>query len=394
LRRLAALLLPALALAACGGSGATRTVTVHTTVTGGGADVAAPASGGSFDARAIYRRESSGVVTVISVFPGGGAPDVLGGGGGGGGQEGLGSGFVIASNGEIATNAHVVTTGQGSAIRRAKQVYVKFADGDEVPARIVGADPDADVALIRVDPKGLSLRPLPLGTDGGLTVGDPVAAIGSPFGEPQSLSVGVVSGLKRTIDSLAQGFAIPGAIQTDAAVNHGNSGGPLVGADGRVLGINSQIQSTSGGGEGVGFAVPVDLVKRSLAQLRTTGSATYAYLGVSTAPVYPQLADHFGLGTDHGAWIQSVKAGGPADKAGLEGGTHGSTTFQAASYRPGGDVITAVDGRSMRDESDLAEAVAAHAPGDTVSLSVVSGKHHRSVRVELVARPTGGTSAP
>ncbi|HEY2636775.1 MAG TPA: trypsin-like peptidase domain-containing protein, partial [Solirubrobacteraceae bacterium] len=366
MRRLLPLLaLPALALplAACGGGGQTKTVTVRSSVPGA-ADVA-PAPAGRFDPRAIYRREAPGVVTVISVFPGGSLQDLLG-GGGGGNQEGLGSGFVLDGKGEIATNAHVVTTGQGSGIRRAKQVYVQFADDNEVPAHIVGYDPYADVALIRVDPAGLHLRPLPLGSDGAVRVGDPVAAIGSPFGEAQSLSTGVVSGLRRTIDSLAGDFAITGAIQTDAAINHGNSGGPLVAADGSVLGINSQIQSTGGGGEGVGFAVPVDLVKRSLAQLRASGHATYAYLGVTTAPVYPQLAHRFGLPTTHGAWVQSVTSGSPAAKAGVHGGGP-SESFQARSYETGGDVITAVDGRALRDESDLSEVIARHAPGQGVT---------------------------
>ena len=151
-------------------------------------------------------------------------------------------------------------------------MFVQFADHNQVPATILGADPFSDVALIRVDPAGLTLRPLPLGSNASIAVGSPVAAIGSPFGEQESLSVGVVSGLDRTIDSLTN-FQISGAIQTDAAINRGNSGGPLVNARGEVVGINSQIQSTSGGGEGVGFAVPINLVKRSVDQLRTGGSA-------------------------------------------------------------------------------------------------------------------------
>src|SRR5204862_1426636 len=247
-------------------------------------------AGGNFDPQAIYRRSSPGVVTVISEFAGGSAnplaPE--------GGQAGLGSGFVVSSSGEIATNAHVVTTGEGPSIRRARNVYVQFDDHNQVPATIVGADPNSDVALIRVDPAGLTLRPLPLGASGNLVVGAPVAAIGSPFGEPESLSVGVVSGLDRTIDSLTN-FQISGAIQTDAAINRANSGGPLVDARGQVIGTNSQIQSSTGGGEGVGFAVPIDTVKRSLDELRRHGKASYSYLGVSTVAVFPQLARRFGL---------------------------------------------------------------------------------------------------
>src|SRR5207247_1846568 len=207
---------------------------------------------------------------------------------------GLGSGFGISGEGEIATNAHVVTSGEGKDIREASQVFIRFKDGNQVPAEIKGFDPFADVALLKVDPKGLTLRPLPLGDLRAARVGAPVAAIGSPFGEEQSLSVGVVSAVGRSIDSLT-GFKTPGAIQTDAAINHGNSGGPLLDAGGCVIGINSQIQTSSGDGSGVGFAVPVDTVKRSLAQLRTSGHARYAYLGVQTAMVYPPLAQRFGL---------------------------------------------------------------------------------------------------
>ena len=240
-------------------------------------------------------------------------------GGGGGDQGGVGSGFVLDGDGEIATNAHVVTTGEGDSIRRARQVYVEFADGNTVEARILGADPNADVALLKIDPKGLTLRPMPLGASNSVEVGEPVAAIGSPFGERQSLSVGVVSAVDRSIDSLTS-FSISGAIQTDAAINPGNSGGPLVDADGRVVGINQQIKTTSGGGEGVGFAVPIDAVKRSLDMLRDSGEAHYAYLGVSSVQVYPQLVDRFGLGVDKGAWVQEVNSGGPAEKAGIKGG--------------------------------------------------------------------------
>ncbi len=223
-----------------------------------------PGAARRFDPAAIYERDSPGVVTVFSVLEG---SDALGGEGG----QGVGSGFVLNAAGEVATNAHVVTEGTGDAIRKAKEVYVAFADGNEVSAQIVGFDANADVALLKIDPAGLTLRPLGLGTAQDLRVGSPVAAIGSPFGEPQSLSVGVVSAIDRSIESLT-GFEIAGAIQTDAAINRGNSGGPLVNATGEVLGINSQIQTTSGGWEGVGYAIPVDMVRRTLAALRKDGS--------------------------------------------------------------------------------------------------------------------------
>jgi S1-C subfamily serine protease len=334
---------------------------------------------GRFDPTAIYLREAPGVVTVISEFAAGQLPEELG----GGGARGLGSGFVIDGHGEIATNAHVVSVGAGG--RRARAVYVQFGDRNQVPARIVGVDPNSDVALLKIDPAGLRLRPLPLGANAHLTVGAPVAAIGSPFGEPQSLSVGVISALHRSIQSLTD-FQISDAIQTDAAINRGNSGGPLVDAHGRVIGINSQISSTGGGGEGVGYAVPVDTVKRSLAQLRRYGRVSYAYIGVASVVLYPQLARRLGLPVDRGAYVQSVNPGSPAARAGLRGGSR-SMAFQAERFRVGGDVITRVDGRTIRDESDLARAVEARRPGQTVTVQVYRGGRRLDVRLTLAERP-------
>ena len=203
------------------------------------------------NAEALYRRLSPGVVTVISKFEGGAARLLED-----DGEGGQGSGFVLDGEGRIATNAHVVTTGRPPNTKRAKEVFIAFADGNQVPAEIVGDDPNADVALLKVDPGGLDLTPLKLGSSRNVRVGEPVAAIGSPFSEEQSLSIGVISALNRNIESLTA-FAIGDAIQTDAAINPGNSGGPLLNARGEVLGINAQIKSQSGGGEGVGFAVPV-----------------------------------------------------------------------------------------------------------------------------------------
>ena len=377
----AAILVAAAALAGCGGS---HTTTVIRTVIQPTGEVpsSAPAVKG-FDAAAIYKRISPGVVTVISVFPGGSLDQLLG--GGGGGSEGLGSGFVIDARGEIATNAHVVTTGKAPNLKRANAVYVQFGDGNQVQAKIVGADPNADVALIKVDPNGLTLRPLALGDSNAAVVGQPVAAIGSPFGEPQSLSVGVISGLNRSIDSLNQ-FRISNAIQTDAAINHGNSGGPLVDAAGRVLGIDSQIESTGGGGEGVGFAVPASAVKNSVAQLRAKGHVDYAFLGVSSVGLFPQLAKKLGLPVTHGALLQKANPGTPAAKAGIQGGTH-DITFDGATYRAGGDVIVAVDGHPLNADSDLSDAIAGKQPGDVVTVQLYRGAKKMAVKVKLGARP-------
>ena len=340
---------------------------------------------GGFDPKAIYESEAPGVVTVISLFGSSGLDSVLGEGGEEGG--GVGSGFVLNGEGEIATNAHVVTTGEGDAIRRAREVYVEFADGNQVEAEIVGADPNADIALLRIDPKGLSLRPLPLGETDSVEVGEPVAAIGSPFGEKQSLSIGVISAIDRSIRSLTD-FSISGAIQTDAAINPGNSGGPLVDGEGRVIGVNQQIKSTSGGGEGVGFAVPVDAVKRSIEMLRKDGTADYAYLGVSSVELYPQLVEKFGLDVDKGAWVQEVNAGGPAERAGIRGG-NSPVEFQAQAFRPGGDVITKVAGKPVEDSAELADLIADFEPGEEVPLEIHRGDDVREIEVTLGERPLG-----
>jgi S1-C subfamily serine protease len=367
---------------------------------GGGASLSAPSTGSAdrqttttrvqvierqgaagkagFDARRIYRDEAPGVVTVVSVF---GSSDS----GASGGSGGVGSGFVLNGRGEIATNAHVVTTGEVPDLREAGEVYVEFADGNQVPAEVRGYDPDADIALLRVDPAGLTLRPLPLGSSAHIVVGTPVAAIGSPFGERQSLSVGVVSAVDRSISSLTA-FQIAGAIQTDAAINPGNSGGPLVDGAGRVIGVNQQIRTESGGGEGVGFAVPVDVVKRSLRQLRAHGKAEYAFLGVETVAIYPQLRERFDLPVAKGAWVQGVTAGGPAERAGIRGGD-GETRFQAGSFRTGGDVITSIAGRPVEAPSDLAGIVAALDPGATVTVETWRDGKRRPVRLKLGERP-------
>jgi S1-C subfamily serine protease len=340
-----------------------------------------------FDPKAIYKSEAPGVVTVVSLFGSGGLGSLLDGDDGGDGGGGVGSGFVLNGDGEIATNAHVVTSGEGDSIKRAKEVYVAFADGNQVEAKIIGTDPNADVALLKIDPEGLKLRPLPLGDSEDVEVGEPVAAIGSPFNERQSLSIGVVSAIDRTIESLTS-FSISGAFQTDAAINPGNSGGPLVDGDGRVIGINQQIKSTSGGGEGVGFAVPIDAIKRSLDMLRESGEARYAYLGVSSVELYPQLVDRFKLDVDKGAWVQGVNAGGPAERAGIRGGS-GEVEFQAQSFRPGGDVITKVAGKPVENSAELADVIAGYAPGQEVPLEIHRDGETKEIKVKLGERPLG-----
>jgi S1-C subfamily serine protease len=365
----------ALMLAGCGGgSDGGTSARQTTTVTEATPQVAVQTAARGFDAAKVFRQASPGVVTIRSIFRGGG-----------GAAEG--SGFVLDSDGRIVTNAHVVTDESSGSRKAAKEVFVEFPDRNTVAATIVGFDPFADVALLKVEPDGFDLHPLRLGDDNELIVGQPVAAIGSPFGEQQSLSVGVVSAIDRSVESLTK-FQIEGAIQTDASINPGNSGGPLLDAGARVLGINEQIETNSGSNSGVGFAVPVSAIKRSVAQLEENGEAEYAYIGVAIQEIYPQLADKLDLDTDHGGLLSEVVPGGPADKAGLEGGDD-RLTFQAVPYETGGDVILSVDGNPVVRPDDLARYISIHQPGQTVHLVVLHDGDREQVNVRLGKRPQG-----
>jgi S1-C subfamily serine protease len=340
-------------------------------------------SGGGFDPAQIYDRLSPGVVTILSIFNGGSSllED--------GGEGGQGSGFVLDGNGYIATNAHVVTTeGTGGGTKQADQVYIEFLDGNRVPAEIVGHDPNADVALLKVDPDDLSLTPLHLGESHTISVGEPVAAIGSPFGERQSLSVGVISALDRTIQSLTK-FEIGDAIQTDAAINPGNSGGPLLDAQGRVIGINAQIKSQSGGGEGVGFAIPVDAVRRSLRELRDNGRVDYGYLGVETLTIWPQLAERIDVNVDTGALVQKIVDGSPAEDSDLQAGNEDITFQGQDNIAVGGDLIVAVDGKELTREHDLADEISGRRAGEKVELAILRDGKRRTIEVKLGRRPAG-----
>jgi S1-C subfamily serine protease len=350
----------------------------HTVVTTGSASVEpvnATATQTGFDAGAIYRARIKGVVTIASVFSSG---------------EAGGSGFVVSKDGLIMTNAHVVTDSaesnvQPQDVKPAEQVYVRFADGNQVPAQIVGYDLFADVAVLRVSDTNERPQPVPLGNSSAVRVGEPVAAIGSPFLEAGSLSVGVVSAINRSLSS-GTGFAIPGAIQTDAAINHGNSGGPLFDAAGQVVGINAQIQTTSGGGEGVGFAVPIDLAKRSLQQLVENGHVSYGWMGVRLSTVTPAIADRFGLSVRRGALVVEVTPGGPADHAGLRVGGD-VQPFQDGTIRPGGDVIISEDGHPVSSSDQFVRLVAEASPGQVLHLRVARGGNIRNVDVTLGVRP-------
>jgi S1-C subfamily serine protease len=371
-------------IAGCGGGGGDDSNTTAAQTPQTTQQVIVEASDGSFNPAEIYKNVSPGVVTITSVFSGS-TTDVLG----GGGSAGQGSGFVVDKDGDIVTNAHVVTSGGhlngGGAPREAKQVYVEFGDRNRVPAEIKGFDADADVALIKVDPDGLDLEPVTLSDRSSFTVGEPVAAIGSPFGEDQSLSVGVISATNRTVEGLTN-FGIDNAIQTDASINPGNSGGPLLDSKGQVIGINEQIASSSGSNSGVGFAIPVTSVRYSLDQLKADGKVDYAYLGVTSESIYPQLAEHLGLPTKTGALITDVVGGSPAADAGLKGSTD-EETFQLQRVKTGGAVVVAVDGSPVVENNDLSKLVARHKPGDKVTLEVIRDGNKQNVEVTLGSRP-------
>src|SRR6266540_2520550 len=338
----------------------------------------APLSGKGFDPARIFARRAPGVVTIFAYFGDPASQDT---------QVAQGSGFVISPRGYVLTNSHVITNaGDAQNVRPADRLFVEFADGDRAEAKIVGWDLYDDVGLVRVDQRAHRLTPVPLGESASVVVGEPVAAIGSPLGNENSLAVGVVSAIHRSIDAITvRLYKVVDAIQTDAPITHGNSGGPLFDARGRVIGINAQIRSESGGAEGVGFAVPINAAWRSMRQLAATGRVVYAYMGVTTEDLTPTLARHFGYAASRGAIVASVKKGSPADDAGLRGGS-GEETFNGLSVTRGGDVVVAIDGRPVSTADDVVRFVSGKLPGEVARLTIVRGEERRVVRVRLGSR--------
>jgi 2-alkenal reductase len=340
---------------------------------------AKPLAGNGFDPRRIYAARGRGVVTIFSEF--GSDPA--------GATVAQGSGFVVSMQGYILTNSHVITNaGEGPSVRAADRVYVEFQDRDRVAAKVVGWDVFDDVGLLKVDPAGHELDPVPLGNSAAIAVGDPVAAIGSPFGNEDSLGVGVVSAIHRSIDSLTSNFALVDAIQTDAPINHGNSGGPLFDARGRVIGINAQIRSDSGNAEGVGFAVPINSARRSLQQLVAGGSVSYAFVGVVTTDLTPALAKHFGYSVDRGAVLTKIEPGSPAADANLHADSHAGS-YLGVDLPRHSDVITAIAGRRVTSSEDVVRIVTDHlSPGQRVRFTIVRDGKRIEVPVLLAARKT------
>jgi S1-C subfamily serine protease len=318
------------------------------------------------EARGVVYVEAEGVTDEQSIF---GTPN-----------EGTatGSGFVIDEQGTILTNAHVVSG--------AESVTVSFSEsGDATDAEVKGVDASTDLAVLKIDPGAVeNLVPMPLGDSSRVEVGDPVVAIGNPFGFTRTVTTGIVSALQRQIEA-PNGFPIRNVIQTDASINPGNSGGPLLDADGRVIGINSQI-ATGGSGQGsvgIGFAVPINTAKSLLPELREGGEIERAYLGVAMADVNEDVAAELDLPMDHGALVQDVTEGGPADDAGLRGGGARVT----GGIARGGDLIVKVDGETVDNSEDVAAAIEDNDPGDTVEIEYYRGDDRETAKVRLGERP-------
>jgi S1-C subfamily serine protease len=320
----------------------------------------------------IYRDVAPGVVQITSEVV---SPSLSGPGPG----QSLGSGFVIDKQGHVVTNYHVV---QG-----ARQVYVNFSQDDRLEAEIVGADPSTDLALLEIDAPERALTPLALGDSEAVQVGDEVVAIGHPFGLERTVTAGIVSALQRQIRAPDR-FPIDKVIQTDAPINQGNSGGPLLSAAGEVIGVNTQIATggTSAGNVGIGFAVPSNTVREVVAELMEDGRVDHAYLGVEMLDISDAVAGQFNL-PDAGALVTDVVSGSPADRAGLRGGDT-DVIVNGQSYRIGGDVITKADGRAIESSDELRSIIASKEPGDEVRLEVRRDDATETVTAELGRRPT------
>src|SRR4051794_10301213 len=329
----------------------------------------------------IYKKAAPGVAfiqaSIVQTTPGVfGLPDQQPG-------EATGSGFVLNSEGYIATNAHVVSG--------ARDVQVSFGKSNPVPAKVVGKDLSTDLAVIKVDPSKVKLAPVPLGDSNSLRVGDPVVAIGNPFGYDDTVTTGIVSALGREIQA-PNNFSIDHTIQTDAAINPGNSGGPLLDQHGRVVGINAQIATggASKGSVGIGFAIPISLAKKVLPALIKNGKVPHAYIGVTTAPLSPTVVHDFNLPVSKGALVQAVEPGSPAQKAGL----HAGQTSTGTGLIAGGDVIVGVNGKTIDTPTDISNAIGSAKPGDRITVDFYRGRAKKTVSLTLTDRPAKAPSTP
>jgi len=341
----------------------------------------APANGNGLSINQIYERAASGVVRVNATnnstsftprdIPSDQSPTPQ--------SSALGSGFVLDKAGHIVTNYHVV--------EGANEVTVSFSNRDTVKAEIVGTDPSTDLAVLRVDTSASALTPLPLGDSDAVRVGDPVVAIGNPFGLDRTVTSGIVSALQRLITAPNR-FTIDHVIQTDAPINHGNSGGPLLSSRGQVIGVNTQIETgdTATGNVGIGFSVPSNTVKDVVAQILRTGRVDHAYLGISGQAVTSDVADKYNLAVQKGVIVESVTQDSGADSAGLKGGKT-QVVVAGETFVLGGDIIVSFGGVKISSIEQLRDAVAAHKPGDKVKVVIYRDASKTSVTVTLGRQP-------
>ncbi|MBA3375862.1 MAG: trypsin-like peptidase domain-containing protein, partial [Actinobacteria bacterium] len=358
------------AVALLGGFEGSTTTTV---VTETAASRAAAPSTDAMSVNEIYERAAPGVVQIASTNKtadafSGDLPSFA-----------LGSGFVIDKAGHIVTNFHVVED--------ADEIRVSFSNRDTVQAELVGTDPSTDLSVLRVEADASALTPLPLGDSDQVRVGDPVVAIGNPFGLDRTATAGIVSALQRLITAPNR-FTIDHVIQTDAPINRGNSGGPLLNSRGEVIGVNTQIETggISTGNVGIGFAVPSNTVEDVVAQILQTGRVEHAYLGIAGHAVTPDLADTYNLPVDAGVLVEDVRSASGADKAGLEEGDT-QVVVAGETYILGGDIIVAVGGEPISSIERLRDAIAEHKPGDKIKLRIYRDAKKKSVTVTLGRQP-------
>lgn len=294
-------------------------------------------------------------------------------------DSGEGSGFVLDADGHIVTNRHVVDG--------AKSVVVQFYDGIRAPAELVGVDADSDLAVLKVDPAGLNLRPLPLGDIADLKVGSRILVIGNPFGNANTLTTGIISALGRQIDLPNSQFLLPEVIQTDAAINPGNSGGPMLNDEGKVVGVTFMLQSTSASNSGIGFGIPVYFVDRVSKAIIANGSYQHPWLGVRGTSISPFEARQLDLPVEAGVLVAEVLADGPALKAGIRGGDK-TVNVEGVDFTVGGDIITAVDGQPVKVFDDLLAYLSRYGePGTTVTLTLLRDGQQMDIEVTLEVRP-------
>jgi putative serine protease PepD len=345
------------------------------------APIASHGEGGTNVVGDIYKQDGQGVAFVeadqaaqeeVSPFNPFGEPE--------GGGTATGSGFVIDTEGHLLTNNHVV--------ENATRITVKLGSSDKsYSAKVVGADPSTDVALLKVDVPADQLHPLSLGDSSKVEVGEPVVAIGNPFGLDRTVTSGIVSALQRQIEAPA-GFSISHVIQTDAAINPGNSGGPLIDAEGRVIGINSQIETGGGsnGNVGIGFSIPINTAREVANQIEKNGKVEHAYMGISGGTITPDLANALNLPVDEGVLVAEAVKGGPAAEAGIHGGNT-EATIEGASVTLGGDIITELNGKKISGMEELVNIVNGEKPGDDVGVTLLRGGDEKTVTVMLGNRP-------